>query len=139
MVVSASEPVKLAPIAEHMPAISSSAWNTLAPSDLCFASSCNISVAGVIGYDPKYNGLPERSDAASKPHAVAIFPVHSHVNYAWAALARGAWFATTGSGSRHRAARTYGVVRTGYSRLIIICSGFRGCFVAKLSYPPWLG
>ena len=47
--VQAIAPANEAPIAEHIPAISSSAWNTLAPKDLCFANSTRISVAGVIG------------------------------------------------------------------------------------------
>ena len=34
VVVHAKEPAKEAPIAEQIPAISSSAWNTLAPKDL---------------------------------------------------------------------------------------------------------
>ncbi len=49
VVVTASAPPKAAPSAAPMPAISSSAWNVRTPNRLCLASSCRMSLAGVIG------------------------------------------------------------------------------------------
>ena len=49
VVVTPSEPPKEAPMAEPIPAISSSAWKVTTPCSLKFAASCRISVAGVIG------------------------------------------------------------------------------------------
>ena len=71
VVVIARLPQKLAPIAEHIPAISSSAWKVLTPKFLCFASSCKMSDAGVIGYDPRNNSFFAFSAAARKPHDIA--------------------------------------------------------------------
>ena len=49
VVVTPSEPPKEAPIAEPMPAISSSAWYVTTPYSLKCDISCRISVAGVMG------------------------------------------------------------------------------------------
>ena len=49
VVVTARSPAKAAPTAEAHPAISSSHCTVFTPSDLCFESSCRMSVAGVIG------------------------------------------------------------------------------------------
>src|SRR5258708_1079932 len=75
VVVIPLEPANDAPIAEQIPAISSSAWNVLTPKFLYFESSCKISEAGVIGYDPKNNCRPDFTDAATNPNAVASFPI----------------------------------------------------------------
>src|SRR5919112_4166337 len=64
-VVTPSAPPNEAPSAAPMPAISSSAWNVVTPNRLCLDSSCRMSVAGVIGYAPRYNGRPLRRDAAT--------------------------------------------------------------------------
>lgn len=53
VVVTASEPPKAAPRAAPMPAISSSAWKVRTPKFLCLDSSCRMSEAGVIGYEPR--------------------------------------------------------------------------------------
>ncbi len=53
VVVTASEPPKAAPSAAPMPAISSSAWKVRTPKFLCRDSSCRMSEAGVIGYEPR--------------------------------------------------------------------------------------
>ena len=49
VVVTPSAPLKAAPSAAPMPAISSSAWNVVTPNRLCLLSSCRMSDAGVIG------------------------------------------------------------------------------------------
>ena len=49
VVVQASAPPKAAPMAEPMPAISSSAWYVTTPCSLKYDISCRISVAGVMG------------------------------------------------------------------------------------------
>ena len=49
VVVTPSAPPKAAPSAAPMPAISSSAWKVRTPKRLCLASSCRMSLAGVIG------------------------------------------------------------------------------------------
>ena len=53
VVVTASAPANDAPTAEAHPAISSSHCTVFTPSDLCLANSCRISVAGVMGYEPR--------------------------------------------------------------------------------------
>ena len=55
VVVTAKAPANAAPTADAQPAISSSHCTVFTPKDLCLANSCKISVAGVIGYEPKYN------------------------------------------------------------------------------------
>ena len=50
--VTARLPANAAPMAEPTPAISSSAWKVRTPKFLWRASSCRMSEAGVIGYDP---------------------------------------------------------------------------------------
>ena len=47
--MTAIAPPNAAPMAEVMAAISSSAWNVRTPKFLCRASSCRMSLAGVIG------------------------------------------------------------------------------------------
>jgi hypothetical protein len=49
VVVTPRAPLKAAPSAAPMPAISSSAWNVVTPNRLCLLSSCRMSDAGVIG------------------------------------------------------------------------------------------
>ena len=51
--VAARAPAKEAPTALAQADISSSHCTVMAPHDLCFASSCRMSVAGVIGYEPR--------------------------------------------------------------------------------------
>ena len=53
VLVAASAPAKAAPTALAHPAISSSHCTVVTPIDLCLASSCRMSVAGVMGYDPR--------------------------------------------------------------------------------------
>ena len=64
VVVIASAPPKAAPIAAVIPAISSSAWNVLTPKFLYMESSCKMSLAGVIGYEPRNRGSPDLCEAA---------------------------------------------------------------------------
>ena len=45
-------PANEAPMAAHTAAISSSAWKVLTPKFLWRESSCRMSEAGVIGYEP---------------------------------------------------------------------------------------
>ena len=47
--VTAMAPPNAAPMADVIAAISSSAWNVRTPKFLCRASSCRMSLAGVIG------------------------------------------------------------------------------------------
>src|ERR1700730_6381480 len=75
VVVIAIAPPNDAPIAAHTPAISSSAWNVYTGKLLQTASSCSTSLAGVIGYEPRNNGRPDLTAAATKPSAVALLPV----------------------------------------------------------------
>lgn len=74
VVVTASDPPKAAPRAAPMPAISSSAWNVRTPKFLCRDSSCRMSEAGVIGYEPRNSGRCARSAAATGPRARARLP-----------------------------------------------------------------
>src|SRR5690606_11605427 len=74
VVVMARSPAYEAPKADAMPAISSSASKVLTPKSLRSDRAVKISVAGVIGYDPKNNSSPAFSAAAKKPHAVAKLP-----------------------------------------------------------------
>lgn len=67
VVVTAREPPNAAPSAAPIPAISSSAWNVRTPKFLCFDNSCRMSEAGVIGYEPRYNGRSACLDAAINP------------------------------------------------------------------------
>ncbi len=67
VVVTASEPPKAAPSAAPMPAISSSAWKVRTPKFLCRLSSCRMSDAGVIGYEPRNSGRSAWRDAAISP------------------------------------------------------------------------
>ena len=64
MVVTASAPPKAAPSAELAAEISSSAWNVRTPNFLCLASSCRMSEAGVIGYEPRKSGSLDSWPAA---------------------------------------------------------------------------
>ncbi len=67
VVVTASAPPYAAPIAAPMPAISSSAWKVVTPNLWFLASSCRMSDAGVIGYEPRNSGRPDFCDAAISP------------------------------------------------------------------------
>ena len=49
------------------PAISSSAWKVVTPNDLCLLSSWRMSEAGVIGYEPRNSGSPDRTADATRP------------------------------------------------------------------------
>ena len=53
VLVAANAPAKAAPTALAQPEISSSHCTVVTPSDLCLANSCRISVAGVMGYEPR--------------------------------------------------------------------------------------
>ena len=75
--VQASAPAYAAPTADAQPAISSSACIVMTPMDLCFASSCRMSVAGVMGYEPRNSLMPAFSAAAISPYAVALLPLMS--------------------------------------------------------------
>jgi hypothetical protein len=68
-------PPNEAPMAAVTAAISSSAWIVRTRKRLCIASSCRMSLAGVIGYAPYTTGSFERCAAASRPHARARLPV----------------------------------------------------------------
>jgi hypothetical protein len=67
VVVTPSAPPNAAPRAAPTPAISSSAWNVVTPNDLCLDSSCRMSDAGVIGYDPRNTGSPASCPAVTMP------------------------------------------------------------------------
>jgi predicted amidohydrolase len=67
VVVTPSAPPNAAPGAAPIPAISSSAWKVRTPKFYCFDSSCRMSEAGVIGYEPRKSGRAERSAAAISP------------------------------------------------------------------------
>ncbi len=75
VVVTPSEPPNEAPRAAPTAAISSSAWKVLIPKRLCLDSSCRMSEAGVIGYDPRKIGSPLCVPAATRPYASAMLPV----------------------------------------------------------------
>ena len=60
VVVTPSEPPKLAPRAAPTPAISSSAWKVMTPCEACRLNSCSSSEAGVIGYEPTNSRSPAR-------------------------------------------------------------------------------
>ena len=75
--VAANAPANDAPMALAHPEISSSHCTVITPSDLCLASSCRMSVAGVMGYEPRYSFIPAFSAAAMSPYAVALLPVMS--------------------------------------------------------------
>ena len=62
-----SEPPKAAPSAAPMPAISSSAWKVRTPKFLCRDSSCRMSEAGVIGYEPRNSGRSACWDGGDQP------------------------------------------------------------------------
>ena len=65
--VTASDPPYAAPSAAPTAAISSSAWKVRTPNRLCLDSSCSTSEAGVIGYEPRNSGSPDRWEAATRP------------------------------------------------------------------------
>ena len=67
VVVTPSAPPNAAPSAAPTPAISSSAWNVVTPKALCLDSSCRMSLAGVIGYEPRNTGSPLTCPAATIP------------------------------------------------------------------------
>ena len=67
VVVTPSAPPNAAPSAAPTPAISSSAWKVVTPSALCLLSSCRMSLAGVIGYEPRNTGSPVTCPAATIP------------------------------------------------------------------------
>ncbi len=64
-------------MAEHTPAISSSIWQAFTPRSLRLASSWSMSVAGVMGYEPRKRGRPHFSEAMMRPQAVAVLPLMS--------------------------------------------------------------
>ena len=67
VVVTPSWPAKEAPMAAPTPAISSSAWKVVTPKPLCFESSCRMSEAGVIGYEPRNTDSPDCTPPAIRP------------------------------------------------------------------------
>src|SRR5215472_16528525 len=75
VVVTPSAPPNAAPSAAPTPLISSSAWKVRTPNRLCLDSSCRMSDAGVIGYEPRKIGSPDSLDAATRPLASAVLPV----------------------------------------------------------------
>ncbi len=75
VVVTPSDPPNEAPSAAPTAAISSSAWNVRTPNFLCLDTSCRMSDAGVIGYEPRKIGSPLCTPAATSPYASARFPV----------------------------------------------------------------
>ena len=75
VVVHARFPPSAAPIAEHIPPISSSAWRCLTPYFLNPLRKCSISVAGVIGYEPRNSGILASRAAVTSPSAAASLPV----------------------------------------------------------------
>jgi len=74
VVVTASEPPNAAPSAAPTAAISSSAWKVRTPKFLCLLSSCRMSEAGVIGYEPRKSGRSACWEAAIRPYDRARFP-----------------------------------------------------------------
>ena len=75
--VAARAPANEAPTALAHPEISSSHCTVITPHDLCFESSWRMSVAGVIGYEPRKRRRPAFSAAAISPYEVALLPVMS--------------------------------------------------------------
>src|SRR5215204_6560279 len=75
VVVTPSAPPNAAPSAAPTPAISSSAWNVVTPNALCRLSSCRMSEAGVIGYEPRNTCMPAWRPAAMMPYESARLPV----------------------------------------------------------------
>ena len=73
--VTAIAPANDAPIVAVMAAISSSAWNVSTSKFLYLASSCRMSLAGVIGYAPRNSRLPLWRAAAISPQASAVLPM----------------------------------------------------------------
>ena len=71
----ASEPPNAAPIAEQTEAISSSAWNDVILKCGSSTTLCRISVAGVIGYEPRNTLIPVCFAAVAIAMAMARFPV----------------------------------------------------------------
>ena len=65
--VAASAPANEAPMALAQADISSSHCTVMTPHDLCLDSSCSMSVAGVMGYEPRYSFSPAFSAAAISP------------------------------------------------------------------------
>ena len=58
-----------------MAAISSSAWKVMTPNSLNAESSCRMSDAGVIGYEPWNRVSPDLAAAATNPRASALLPL----------------------------------------------------------------
>jgi hypothetical protein len=75
VVVTPRFPPKAAPSAAPTPAISSSACMVRTPKFLCFDSSCRMSDAGVMGYEPRKIGSLANCPAATSPHATAVLPL----------------------------------------------------------------
>src|SRR5215475_123316 len=71
VLVTPSAPPRAAPT----PLISSSAWNVRIPNRLYLDSSCKMSEAGVIGYDPRNICSPASLAAVTSPFASAVLPV----------------------------------------------------------------
>ena len=67
VVVTPRLPPKDAPRAAPTPLISSSACMVRTPKRLSLDSSCRMSEAGVIGYEPRNSGRPDRREAATRP------------------------------------------------------------------------
>ena len=67
VVVTPREPEKEAPMAELTPAISSSAWKVTTLWDLRLDSSCRMSEAGVMGYEPRKSCNPARLAPVMRP------------------------------------------------------------------------
>ena len=67
VVVTASDPPNDAPSAALAALISSSAWKVRTPNFLCLDSSCRMSEAGVIGYEPRNSGSLASWPAAIRP------------------------------------------------------------------------
>ena len=68
-------PANDAPMASAAAAISSSACTVRTPKFLCFESSCRMSLAGVIGYEPSVSGSLANWAAAINPQASAVLPL----------------------------------------------------------------
>ena len=62
-------------MAAPIPAISSSACRVRTPKCLCLDSSCRMSDAGVMGYDPRNSGSEAWWAAEMSPQAKAVLPV----------------------------------------------------------------
>ncbi len=75
VLVTPSAPPNAAPSAAPTPLISSSAWNVRIPKRLYLDSSCRMSEAGVIGYDPRNICRPASLAAVTRPFASAVLPV----------------------------------------------------------------